>query len=135
MPISPPSTYAPARLATPLGVSESRRESRYSPSTAATKKSGYSAAIAYPIATPASPSSRGLGGPSRSRSISAKAPKPRNAVKTCEKSSVESGSSIVPRPTATAAKTPYPGSKRSATRHTSRSSSRPGSTFPHSPIR
>ncbi len=47
-----------------------------------------------------------LGGPSRSRNSSQNAPNVRNVVKTCENSSVESGSTIVPRPSAIAAAAP-----------------------------
>ena len=53
---------------------------------------------------------------------------------TCENSSVESGSTIVPNPSTTAA-APKPGSKRSATRHTSSNNSNPGSTLPHRPMK
>ena len=58
------------------------------------------------MARPASASSIGLAGPSRSRSISANAPKPRKAVKTWENSSVDSGSTIVPSPSVTATAAP-----------------------------
>ncbi len=58
---------------------------------------------------PAAPHSHARGGPSRSRSSSVNAAKPRNAVKMCENSSVESASAIVPRPSVTAVAAPKPG--------------------------
>ncbi len=117
--------------------------------------SGYSHTTASPPSSPASAKVReeagkGRSGPSgdfrldpsrplasrsrsRSRHTSTNAAKLRRAARTCEKYSVENGSTSVAVPSVIAVATPVPGAIRSAPRATSQSSSTAGATTPSRP--
>ena len=106
--------------------------------------SGYSHRTARPPSSPAiarrhdrtSPPRRVLAGArarSRSRQTSTNAAKPSSALRTCEKYSVENGSTSVPVPSVMAVAMPLPGAIRSAPRATSRSSATAGTSTPSRP--
>ena len=97
--------------------------------------SGYSQRTASPASSPARPSIAGRRPPlrERSRQTSQNAAKLSSALSTCEKYSVENGSTSVPVPSVSATAVPVPAAIRSAPRATSASSTTAGASTPSSP--